>query len=86
MNRSIRTYSIIIIEKQQGISTVPINVLLSLLLVCRDDTLLVQLTCSSHKYSEEEGDVELITLEPAVVEEKLELFFRMLERAKRFRE
>lgn len=52
----------------------------------QDDTLLVQLTCSSHKYSEEEGDVELITLEPAVVEEKLELFFRMLERAKRFRE
>ncbi len=50
----------------------------------QDNRLLVQVSCSSHKYDASNRNVELITLNESAVSEKRDTFSRMLERAKKF--
>ena len=50
----------------------------------QDDKLLVQIFCDNHKFDENNYGSELITINPCLVEEKIEIFSRLLERATRF--
>ena len=52
----------------------------------QDEELLVQIFCNSHKFGQKSDLNERITMDPVIVQNKIERFSRILERAKKYDE